>query len=166
MTPLEAPASSIRSTGACWKRSATTRCHLVFETRQGELADGLRVSRQPISHALRLLHRQGLVVEPGRKGFRVIPVDPDHIRHLYEVRGALDGRARHASRVREDKRSARKLESAAREGRGITEDTPLPELIRLDIGFHQALCELSGNPVIEVIIGPQRPHMRRAMVTP
>jgi DNA-binding GntR family transcriptional regulator len=83
------------------------------------------------------------------------------------VRGALDGRARlGASRVREDKPSARKLESAAREGRGITEDTPLPELIRLDIGFHQALCELSGNPVIEVIIGPQRPHMLRAMVTP
>ena len=81
------------------------------------------------------------------------------------MRGALDGlAARHAaSRVRVDKPAARKLESATREGRDITEDTPLPELIRLDVAFHQALYELSGNPVIEVIIGPQWPHMRRAM---
>ena len=136
-----------------------------FRIRQGELADKLRVSRQPISHALHLLHRQGLVVEAGRKGFRVTPVDPDHIRRLYEVRGALDGLAARlaASRVGEDKPGARKLESATREGRSITEDTSLPELIRLDVAFHQALYELSGNPVIEGTIGPQWPHMRRAM---
>jgi len=136
-----------------------------FRIRQGELADKLRVSRQPISHALHLLHRQGLVVEAGRKGFRVTPVDPDHIRRLYEVRGALDGLAARlaASRVGEDKPGARKLESATREGRRIREDTPLPELIRLDVAFHRELYELSGNPVIEGTIGPQWPHMRRAM---
>ncbi|MBO0742790.1 MAG: FCD domain-containing protein, partial [Hyphomicrobiaceae bacterium] len=39
----------------------------------------------------------------------------------------------------------------------------LPELIRLDVAFHRALYELSGNPVIEDTIGPQWPHMRRAM---
>jgi DNA-binding GntR family transcriptional regulator len=136
-----------------------------FRIRQGELADRLRVSRQPISHALHLLHRQGLVVEAGRKGFRVTPVDPDHIRRLYEVRGALDGLAARlaASRVREDKLGARKLDSALRQGRGITADTPLLELIKLDVAFHQALYELSGNPVIGGTIGPQWPHMRRAM---
>jgi DNA-binding GntR family transcriptional regulator len=133
--------------------------------RQDELADRLRVSRQPISHALHLLYRQGLVVEAGRKGFRVTPVDPDHIRRLYEVRAALDGLAARlaASRVREDQASARKLESALHQGRGITADTPLPELIRLDVVFHQALYELSGNPAIEDTIGPQWPHMRRSM---
>src|SRR5262245_66036194 len=103
--------------------------------RQGELADRLRVSRQPISHALHLLHRQGLVVEAGRKGFRVTPVDPDHIRRLYEVRGALDGLAARlaASRVGEDKPGASKLESETREGRGMTAGSQIPELIRLDI---------------------------------
>jgi len=133
--------------------------------RQDELADRLRVSRQPISHALHLLHRQGLVVEAGRKGFRVTPVDPDHIRRLYEVRGALDGLAARlaASRVREDQAGASKLESALHRGRGIAADTPLPELIRLDVAFHQALYELSGNPAIEDTIGPQWPHMRRSM---
>src|SRR5215831_7896070 len=61
--------------------------------RQDEVAERLGVSRQPVSHALHLLKRQGLVRESGRKGFEVAPVDPLRIRQLYEVRGALDGAA-------------------------------------------------------------------------
>ncbi|HEY1412978.1 MAG TPA: GntR family transcriptional regulator, partial [Rhodopila sp.] len=41
--------------------------------RQAELADTLGVSRQPVSHALHLLKRQGLVEDYGRKGMRVVP---------------------------------------------------------------------------------------------
>lgn len=48
--------------------------------RQSELAEQLGVSRQPVSHALHLLHRQGLVAESGRKGFQVTFVDPVRIR--------------------------------------------------------------------------------------
>src|SRR3981081_3958435 len=61
--------------------------------RQNELAEKLGVSRQPISHALHLLHRQGLVAESGRKGFEVTQLDPRRIRELYEVRGAIDALA-------------------------------------------------------------------------
>ncbi|MDQ8728379.1 GntR family transcriptional regulator [Bradyrhizobium sp. LHD-71] len=132
--------------------------------RQGELAERLSVSRQPISHALHLLHRQGLVMEAGRKGFRVAPLDPDHILRLYEVRGALDGlAARLAACSRLDRASRRKLEDALRSGTEITPETPLPRLIELDVAFHRALYELSGNPVIEHTVGPQWPHMRRSM---
>lgn len=135
--------------------------------RQAELADLLAVSRQPISHALHLLHRQGLVMEAGRKGFRVSPVDPDHIRSLYEVRGALDGLSARlaASCAGEDKLGRRALEDALRAGQGISADTSLADLIRLDVAFHHALNKLSGNPVIEDTIGPQWPHMRRAMAS-
>src|SRR5947207_283577 len=48
--------------------------------RQNELAEKLGVSRQPVSHALHLLHRQGLVAESGRKGFEVTQLDPKRIR--------------------------------------------------------------------------------------
>jgi DNA-binding GntR family transcriptional regulator len=61
--------------------------------RQNELAEQLGVSRQPVSHALHLLHRQGLVAESGRKGFEVTRLDPVRIRQLYEVRGAIDALA-------------------------------------------------------------------------
>src|SRR5215831_16763518 len=61
--------------------------------RQNELAEKLGVSRQPVSHALHLLHKQGLVAESGRRGFEVTGLDPERIRQLYEVRGALDALA-------------------------------------------------------------------------
>src|SRR3954467_11111563 len=58
--------------------------------RQNELAERLGVSRQPVSHALHLLHRQGGVAEGARGGFEVTRLDPSRIRQLYEVRGAID----------------------------------------------------------------------------
>ena len=61
--------------------------------RQNELAEKLGVSRQPVSHALHLLHRQGLITESGRRGFEVTQLDPERIRQLYEVRSAIDALA-------------------------------------------------------------------------
>src|SRR5262245_65825954 len=60
---------------------------------QEEIAERLSVSRQPVSHALQLLKRQGLVVEHGKRGLAVAPVEPAWIRDLYQVRAALDGLA-------------------------------------------------------------------------
>ena len=57
---------------------------------QEELALQLGVSRQPISHALILLKHEGLVVDRGRKGQMVAPIDPDKLRTIYQVRGGLD----------------------------------------------------------------------------
>ena len=57
---------------------------------QEELAERLGVSRQPISHALVLLKHEGLVVDRGRKGQMVAPIDAGRLLGLYQVRGALD----------------------------------------------------------------------------
>jgi DNA-binding GntR family transcriptional regulator len=135
--------------------------------RQNELADRLGVSRQPVSHALHLLHRQGLVAESGRRGFEVTRLDPQRIRQLYEVRGAIDAlaarlAAQHAS---SDAAGRAQLEAALRAGRAIDKQTPLSELIALDVDFHRAIYRLAGNPAIEEMIAPQWPHMRRSMAT-
>ena len=135
--------------------------------RQNELAEQLGVSRQPVSHALHLLHRQGLVAESGRKGFEVTQLDPVRIRQLYEVRGAIDALAARlaAGRVKTDMAARADLEAALRAGRGADGKTPLARLIVLDVDFHRAIYRLSGNPAIEEMIGPQWPHMRRSMAT-
>ncbi len=135
--------------------------------RQNELAEQLGVSRQPVSHALHLLHRQGLVAESGRKGFEVTQLDPVRIRQLYEVRGAIDALAARlaAGRVKTDAAAREDLEMALRAGRGVDGNTPLAKLIALDVDFHRAIYRLSGNPAIEEMIGPQWPHMRRSMAT-
>ncbi|WP_375787242.1 GntR family transcriptional regulator [Bradyrhizobium sp. Pha-3] len=134
---------------------------------QNELADRLGVSRQPISHALHLLHRQGLVAESGKRGFEVTQLDPQRIRELYEVRGAIDALAAGlaATRAREDSVARAQLEAALEAGRAIDGDAPLARLIALDVDFHSAIYRLAGNSAIEEMIAPQWPHMRRSMAT-
>jgi DNA-binding GntR family transcriptional regulator len=135
--------------------------------RQNELAERLGVSRQPVSHALHLLHRQGLVAESGRRGFEVTRLDPSRIRQLYEVRGAIDALAARlaAGRARTDATGRTQLEAALQAGRAIGSNTPLAQLIVLDVDFHRAIYRLAGNPAIEEMIAPQWPHMRRSMAT-
>jgi DNA-binding GntR family transcriptional regulator len=133
--------------------------------RQNELAEKLGVSRQPVSHALHLLYRQGMVTESGRRGFEVTPLDPIRIRQLYEVRGAIDALAARlaAERSKLDATGRADLEATLRAGRTIEPDTSLAQLIALDVDFHSAIYRLSGNPAIEEMIAPQWPHMRRSM---
>lgn len=135
--------------------------------RQNELADKLGVSRQPVSHALHLLHRQGLVAESGKRGFEVTQLDPARIRQLYEVRGAIDALAARlaAMRAATDAAGRARLEAALAAGRRIDRKTALTDLIALDVEFHRAIYQLAGNPVIEETITPQWPHMRRSMAT-
>src|SRR5580698_5265214 len=113
--------------------------------RQNELAEKLGVSRQPVSHALHLLHRQGLVAESGRKGFEVTRLDPQRIRQLYEVRGAIDALAARlaAQRAKADVAGRMRLEAALHAGRAIDEQTPLAALIALDVDFHRAIYQLA-----------------------
>src|SRR3982075_565758 len=135
--------------------------------RQSELAERLGVSRQPVSHALHLRHGQGLVAESGRRGFEVTRLDPSRIRQLYEVRGAIDALAARlaAGRARTDATGRTQLEAALQAGRAIGSNTPLAQLIALDVDFHRAIYRLAGNPAIEEMIAPQWPHMRRSMAT-
>jgi DNA-binding GntR family transcriptional regulator len=133
--------------------------------RQNELADRLGVSRQPVSHALHLLHRQGMVAESGRRGFEVTQLDPQRIRQLYEVRGAIDALAAKlaATQAKHDSGGRALLQAALKAGSSTSQKTPLPRLIALDVEFHSAIYRLSGNPAIEEMIAPQWLHMRRAM---
>src|SRR6201988_453827 len=116
--------------------------------RQSELAEKLGVSRQPVSQALHLFHRQGLVAESGRRGFEVTRLDPLRILQLYEVRGAIDALAAKlaAGQARSDTSGRAQLEAALRAWRAISKDTPLSPLIALDVDFHSAIYRLAGNP--------------------
>lgn len=141
-----------------------------MRVRQGELAEQLGVSRQPVSHALHLLHRQGLLRESGRKGFEIAPVDPVRICQFYEVRAALDALAAQLATERRAAASAEimALEDiveaglAAADARGTAAGST-SALLRLDLDFHQTLYRASGNPVFETMTGPQWLYLSRAM---
>lgn len=136
--------------------------------RQAELADSLGVSRQPVSHALQLLKRDGLVCDSGRQGLEVAPIDADHLRQLYQVRTALDGLAARLAATRTaygtlSEPELRRLHEAVAGGMAMTRGTPVARQVRIEVAFHTALHDASGNPLIAQTVAPQWPHIMRAM---
>jgi DNA-binding GntR family transcriptional regulator len=106
-----------------------------------EIAAQLDVSRQPVLQALRLLKKDGLVLDAPGRGVIVAPLDAGWIAQVYEVRAALDTLAA--------RRAAR--------GRHIK------AMIETDMAFHNAIYAASGNPLIGRSAQLQWVHLRRVM---
>ncbi len=140
---------------------------------QEHLAERLGVSRQPVSHALRLLREQGILVALGRKGLTVAPMDPALVRQLYQVRAALDALAARLCAERfaagelvgHDLRDLDALVRRFAPRTGAERDGPsgLARRINADMAFHTGLYRLSGNPQIEAMTRPHWVHFRRSM---
>jgi len=133
--------------------------------KQEELAERLGVSRQPVSHALALLKQEGLLVEYGRRGLQVVPLEPGRLKAIYQVRAALD---RLAAGLAADRApfAANHLADAGRAleaGRRAVAAVDATALVAADVAFHQAVIALAGNPVLEETAARQWPHVRRAM---
>ena len=136
--------------------------------RQNELAEKLGVSRQPVSHALHLLHRQGLVAESGRRGFEVTAArsrSASASSMKCAARSMRWPRGSPPSASRPTPPDARSSRRRCMPDAPSTSKTPLARLIALDVDFHSAIYRLAGNPAIEEMIAPQWPHMRRSMAT-
>ncbi|HEY0181465.1 MAG TPA: FCD domain-containing protein, partial [Rhodopila sp.] len=123
---------------------------------------------QPVSHALHLLKRQGLVEETGGKGMRVVPLDPVRVTQLYQVREVVDGlAARLAAHAVAAGAAAQEdisdLNRQLKVGATFDAATPVPVLVRADTDFHRILYRLSGNPAIEEMTSPLWPHLMRSM---
>jgi DNA-binding GntR family transcriptional regulator len=136
--------------------------------RQEELGRMLGISRQPISHALRMLKQQKLVEENGRRGLAVSMIDPVRVRELYQVRTALDALAARlaAERVAErtvDTAQRRAAQHALAAGLTLRPDAPVLAFIQADVAFHTTLYRLSGNRAIEDTVAAQWPHLKRSM---
>ena len=60
---------------------------------QEDIAEQLAVSRQPVLQALRLLKKDGFVLDAPGRGVLVAPLDADWLIQIYQVRSALDALA-------------------------------------------------------------------------
>ena len=60
---------------------------------QEQIAQALGVSRQPVQQALALLRGQGVLQDAPGRGLFVAPLDADHVRHMYDMRAAIEGLA-------------------------------------------------------------------------
>lgn len=126
---------------------------------QEDLAQRLAVSRQPVLQALRLLKRDGLVLDAPGRGVLVAPLDALLIASVYQVRSALDRLAARLAAQRRARLDARLLERGRKAARG----RHVRAMIDADLAFHQAIYAASGNPLIEQSALLHWRHIRRAM---
>lgn len=152
---------------------------LVAAIASGELAPGQRltqesvaamlgVSRQPVSHALQILKRRGLLAEHGKRGLAVAPLEQRRIAHLYEIRAVLDGLAARlaAERCRSamaTKADMKALEDALTAGHAQAGRNEIAALVAADVAFHTVIHQLSGNSEIARTVAEQWPQFMRSM---
>lgn len=134
---------------------------------QESAADMLGVSRQPVSHALQVLKRRGLLIEHGRKGLAVSAIEASRVRQLYQVRAALDSLAAQLSAARMrtgvTKRERADVARCLQVGLDLGPEPTITAMIDADVAFHSAVYRLSGNAAISETVEEQWPHFRRSM---
>lgn len=135
---------------------------------QESVAARLGVSRQPVSHALQLLKRRGLLMEHGKRGLIVAPLDAQRIRDLYQVRESLEAlaaelAARRAAAGKTADREHKTAQTALARGASLGTDAAIVDLVEADVAFHSALHDMSGNTAISETIADQWPHFMRSM---
>ncbi|HSV55263.1 MAG TPA: GntR family transcriptional regulator [Burkholderiaceae bacterium] len=126
---------------------------------QEEIAEQLAVSRQPVLQALRLLKKDGFVLDAPGRGLLVAPLDAEWTGKIYQVRSALDALAARLAagyRYRMDPK-------LIAQGRKAASGKNIKAMIDADMAFHTAIYAASRNPLIEQSAHLHWRHLRRAM---
>ena len=126
---------------------------------QEDIAQQLAVSRQPVLQALRLLKKDGLVLDAPGRGLQVAPLDAAFIAQVYQVRAALDALAARLAAERGAALDPRLIER----GRKAAAGRNVAAMIEADLAFHRAVYAASGNPLIERSAQLHWSHVRRVM---
>ena len=126
---------------------------------QEEVAEQLAVSRQPVLQALRLLKKDGFVLDAPGRGLLVAPLDGAWLGQVYQIRCALDALA---ARLAAQANAVIDPE-LIRQGRLATRGQDVKAMMAADAAFHNAIYAASGNPLIAQSAQLHWQHIRRAM---
>lgn len=130
---------------------------------QDSVASMLSVSRQPVGQALMLLKQQRLLVDAGKRGLRVAPLDPAFLRSIYQLRLALEPYAAKLAAANATAADIAHGEALLAAGRKALASGSIGELIDADMAFHTHLYVVAGNPLFVDVMGQLWNHLRRAM---
>ena len=126
---------------------------------QEDIAEQLAVSRQPVLQALRLLRKDGFVLDAPGRGVLVAPLDVTALVQIYQVRSTLDALA---ARLAARSRFVIDAELIS-QGRFAASGTDVQAMMTADAAFHTAIYDASGNPLIAQTAQTHWHHIRRAM---
>ena len=126
---------------------------------QEDIAEQLAVSRQPVLQALRLLRKDGFVLDAPGRGVLVAPLDVTTLVQIYQVRSTLDALA---ARLAAQARCAIDAQLIT-QGRKAARGKDVKAMMTADAAFHTAIYVASGNPLIAQTAQTHWHHIRRAM---
>lgn len=136
---------------------------------QEQIAQSLEVSRQPVQQAMTLLRREGMLIELGRRGLFVAPLDPATMRQHYEIRATLDALAARlaANRAAQSPAFAAQLardgEDIIASGQQAIRRNSIRDMVKSDVAYHHFIYIASGNPLIASTAEKHWQFLRRAM---
>ena len=126
---------------------------------QEDIAAQLAVSRQPVLQALRLLRKDGFVLDAPGRGVLVTPLDVTRLVQIYQVRSTLDALA-----ARLAARACYKVDAQLiARGKKAASGSNVKAMMTADAAFHTAIYTASGNPLIAQTAQTHWHHIRRAM---
>jgi DNA-binding GntR family transcriptional regulator len=109
---------------------------------QVDLAARIKMSTTPVREALNRLQADGLVISDGFRVFRVVRLNAEEARNIYESRIALDPYAAQLAAIRHVKEDAPKMRNAFA---AYASDT---DSMELHYAFHRAIYSSCGNDLL------------------
>jgi DNA-binding GntR family transcriptional regulator len=112
---------------------------------ENDLANGMQVSRSAIRESIRYLEKEGLVISTPFRGAQVAEFTDKDLEDLYALRMALEELAIKTliKTINEEKK--KRLQGIVAGMQQVAKNGGIEEIIEADLGFHRAICELSGN---------------------
>lgn len=126
---------------------------------QEDIAGQLAVSRQPVLQALRLLRKDGFVLDAPGRGVLVAPLDVTALVQIYQVRSTLDALAARLAAQAKAVIDPQLITQGRLAARGFD----VKAMMTADAAFHAAIYAASVNPLIAQTAQTHWHHIRRAM---
>jgi len=130
---------------------------------QEQIATELGVSRQPVQQALLLLRNQGVLSDAPGRGLIVAPLDPDHIRHMYDVRAVIEGLAFRKAALNNADLAKSDGPAFITKGREAAQTGSVSDLIAADMAFHHFVYSLSENLLVAPAMDAHWTYTQRVM---
>ncbi len=123
---------------------------------EGQLAERLGVSRNPVREAMRSLEATGLIVAAPRRGAHVCVIDKCEVHHIQQIRILVEGYAVEQAAMLQDLDAIERIRQCIAEGRRATERGDAVTAAALHREFHIAVENAAGVPFLQQLLDPLR----------
>lgn len=127
---------------------------------ENELAEMLGVSRSPVREALVELQKAGLITKQTGRRAVIRSWSSRDLEELFAIRALLEGYAARLAASRTGELELDRLSEIVVEMRQAADDDDFSGLVRLDLAFHEELWRLSGNVLLQSVLGGLKQQFR------